>query len=377
MNLLTSYVLRQSGGVALFVTFGLAAAAWLIQSLKLIELVVDHGVGLASFFSLAALSVPQLLTLTLPIGAFIGVQFSYAKLSADSELVVMRACGLSHGMLARGALILACAATIAMLVNTLYLEPASKSAFKNLQFQIRDQFTTELLQEGSFNQLSDTLTVYVRARDAAGNLEGLLIQDSRDPLHPVTLTARQGRLVSADGAPRVLMLDGTRQSWDRDRHQLSSLTFDRWSLDLNQYRDAADDERDLEPGERFLPDLFFPHDAGIDAAMRARLLVEGNNRIASPLYCLAFVMIALAAVLTGEHDRRTHARKIVASYLIVAVIEALSVALPTFANRHPAAIALIYLNALAPLVIAALIVFSRAPFGGRKPSPGVAVAAAA
>ena len=355
MNRLTRYIFRQCLGATLFVTLGLTSASWLIQSLKLVDLVVNRGVGVGIFMELAVLSLPQMLALTLPIGCFVGVLFSYNKMVSDSELVVMRACGLSQNLLAKPALILGGLGVAAMLTMSAYFLPASKNAFKDLEFQIHNQIASVLLQEGTFNTVSDTLTIYVRARDAAGRLQGLLIQDSRDKAKPITLTAEQGLIVQVDNTPRVLMINGTRQVWDPVKQQQDVLTFDRYSLDLNQFRDAPG-ARILQADERYIPDLFFPTDADNDPVLRAHLLVEGNNRFISPLYCLSFVLVALGAILTGELNRRGQTKRVLVAFAIVAGLEAASISFTNLANRNPALIPLMYLNALLPGVVGLVLV---------------------
>ena len=375
MNRLTRYIFRQCLGATLFVTLGLTAASWLIQSLKLVDLVVNRGVGIGLFVELAILSLPQMLALTLPIGCFVGVLFSYNKMVSDSELVVMRACGLSQNLLAKPALILGGAGVVAMLAMSAYFLPASKNAFKDLEFQIHNQIASVLLQEGTFNVVSDTLTIYVRARDTAGRLEGLLIQDSRDKAKPITLTAEQGLIVQVDNTPRVLMINGTRQVWDPVKQTQDVLTFDRYSLDLNQFRDAPG-ARMLQAEERYIPDLFFPTDADNDPVLRAHLLVEGNNRLIGPLYCITYVLVALAALLTGELNRRGQTKRVLVALAIVAGLEAASISFTNLANRNPALIPLMYLNALLPALVGLVLVLYGHRFARRRaqaaPAGGVA-----
>lgn len=365
MNRLTRYIFFQCFGLTLFVTLGLTTAFWLTGALRLVEAVIDRGSSLGTFVHLAILTLPQLIALTLPVACFIGVQFTYGKLVADSELVVMRACGASQAELARPALILGAFAVLAMFSITLYLGPVAKNGFKTLQFQIRNQFSGDLLQEGSFTAVSHSLTVYVKSHDAVDQLHGIVIQDERDPKRPVTLTAENGVLVQTDDGPRVVMFNGSRETWDEEKHQLYVLTFDRWSIDVAQYGDAHSSHY-LQPDERFLPDLFFPNAGDSrDPAYRQRLWVEGHTRLTQPLYCIAFVFVALASLLSGELNRRGQSSRIAVAWLVVALLEAFSVAVAAMAAHHPAAVLLMYLNPLAPMAASAALIFSTPGMGIR------------
>jgi len=95
----------------------------------------------------------------LPIAAFVAVLFVYNKLTTESELLVMRAAGVSEGGLARAAILTGLIAMTVLYVLSLEIVPAANRAFKDLQFQIRNRFATVLVQDGVFNTLSDRLMV--------------------------------------------------------------------------------------------------------------------------------------------------------------------------------------------------------------------------
>src|SRR3546814_15479129 len=67
----------------------------------------------------------SLAALVLPIALFLAVTFVYYKLILDSELVVLRASGLSHLALGRPAIIVGAVTMVACYALTLYLLPVS------------------------------------------------------------------------------------------------------------------------------------------------------------------------------------------------------------------------------------------------------------
>ena len=130
------------------ITLGLTFAIWLTQSLRLIDFIVNRGLPASTFFSFIVLLLPSFVGIVLPIATFCSVLFVYYKLTMDSEIVVLRAAGLSQLQLARPALRLGLLVTLAVYSITLYFLPASYRAFKDLQYRLRSDFTTVLLQEG-------------------------------------------------------------------------------------------------------------------------------------------------------------------------------------------------------------------------------------
>src|SRR6201999_394996 len=103
---------------------------------------------------------PGLLDIVLPIGAFIAVLFIFNRLVSESELVVMRAAGVSPFALSRPVLVLAGIACLVLFSLSAYFLPASNREFKDLQFEIRNRFISALLQEGTFTTIAEKLTIY-------------------------------------------------------------------------------------------------------------------------------------------------------------------------------------------------------------------------
>src|SRR5271166_6512932 len=276
MKRLDRYILRQCFGVMIFVTAALSAAIWLAQSLRLIDLIVNRGLSIEVFLYLAALILPRFLDIVLPIGVFIAVLFTFNRLTAESELVVMRSAGLSQLALAKPVLLLAGIASLVLMSLSVYFLPASSRAFKDLQFEIRNRFVASLIQEGTFTTISDKLTIYVRNRDADGSVVGLLINDSRDPEKPITILAERAAFVDTPAGTRIVMMNGNRQQFDPQTHKLSLLTFQRYTLELDSLKDAPG-ARFRGAEERFFPELLFPA-TKFDPIVLHSFMMEAHQR---------------------------------------------------------------------------------------------------
>ena len=187
---LDRYVFRQLAIALVAATSALVALIWLTQSLRFVELVVNRGLSLRVFFGLTGLLIPNFVAVILPITTFVVVQFVYQRLAGDRELTVMRAAGVSPWALSRPAAALTGMVLVACYLLNLWIVPASYSAFREYQFEIRNRVAAFLLQEGVFNPVSDDMTVYVRSRDVDGLLRGILVEDSRQKNSRATILGR-------------------------------------------------------------------------------------------------------------------------------------------------------------------------------------------
>ncbi|MDP6722403.1 MAG: LptF/LptG family permease, partial [Pirellulaceae bacterium] len=222
---------------------------------------------------------------------------------------------------------------------------------KDLQHKIRNDYSLVLLQEGVFNTVGDGITVYVRERDANGELRGIMVHDNRDPEVPVTYQAESGALIHSESGPRVVLVNGNRQQVDRKEGQLSMLYFDRLPFDIGQVK-LANQVRWREPQERYLSELLAPDQSKGDRFYYNKLVAEGHFRLASPLLPLTYSMVAMAVLLCGPYNRRGQLfHVLIAVALIVAILIA-SLGLPHLVTKRPILTPLLYANSIVPLLAA-------------------------
>ncbi len=315
---LDRYIFRQLALALIAVTGGLTALIWLVQSLRFVELVVNHGLSLGTFIQLTGLLIPSFVAVILPITTFVVVQFVYQRLAGDREITVMRAAGLSQFALARPALIVALLAVASGYVLNLWLVPASISSFREFQWEIRNRMAAFLLQEGVFTQVSDDLTVYVRSRDPDGTLRGILVDDGRDKTAHATILAERGRLVEGPTGPRVVLVNGSRQEIDHQTGRLNVLTFGQNEIDLtDSNRTGTARIRDM--AELSLRELLDPHPT--NERDIPTWFAEGNKRLSNPLTAVSYAFVALLSVLSGTFRRHgSYVRPMVAIGAMVALL---------------------------------------------------------
>ena len=351
MTGITRYVLRQLTVGMIFVSAALACVLWLTQSLRFVEMIVNKGISVGTFLLLTMMLMPTFLVVILPISLFAVTLFTYNKLNADRELVVLRAAGLSHWSLARPGMILGLATTVVGLMLSTWLIPASVASFRELQWGIRNDLTSVLLQEGAFNKFGEGLTIYVRSRSPQGELLGILVHDKRNKEKPVTLMAERGALVFTPTGPRVLMMNGNRQQLPRGTAQLSLLYFDSYTVDLNNTAGGSGGDRTRDQRERTMSELLHAKERDLGAPEYRRFKVELHSRLTSPLYALGFAVVALAILLPSGFDRRGQTATILKAIGAMVAMQAAALGSNNLATANLAFVPIMYMVALAPIAV--------------------------
>jgi len=375
MGQLHRYMFWQLVWWTIVVAATLTCVVWLTQSLRFVEMIVNTGLSATTFVTFTLLLLPSFLSLIGPIAVFAAIMFTYTKMLNDSEIVVLRATGMSPFKIGQPALLLATLAMLLGYLNTIYLMPASFREFKDLQREFRSELSSLFLQEGVFNPVIDGVTVFIRERSKDGQLYGIIIHDERISEKPVTMMAEQGAIVSSDKGPRVLMVNGNRQEVREDDGRLSLLYFDRYTFDLSALNKT---EINLwrEPEERFIHELFFLSDQA-EVVYNYRLLrMEGLFRLSSPLLYVAFAVIGLAFLLGGEFNRRGQFLRILIAVCCVTAIQIIVLSIKNLGEKTPALESIIYLLPLLATAGFLLILISSKPrldrrrFRGKNTAPG-------
>jgi lipopolysaccharide export system permease protein len=92
-----------------------------------------------------------------------------------------------------------------------------------------------------------------------------------------------------------------------------------------------------------------PPDALDNPYMLQQFAAELHMRLSTPLLALAYTMIALAALLCGDYNRRGQAKRIAAVAVLVIALQSASLGLTGLAGKTWIAIPLMYLLYLAPV----------------------------
>jgi lipopolysaccharide export system permease protein len=143
------------------------------------------------------------------------------------------------------------------------------------------------------------------------------------------------------------------------------LTFAENSIDLTQNgRNAEQRFRDYT--EMSMDELWHPDPAVVSPRDVPKLRVEAHRRLSGPANAASFTLVALVAVLTGGFRRHGGLLRPVLAVLTIVVLLAAGLAIANLAARLPQLIPLIWVEAIAPGVASAWILFGSGRFVPRR-----------
>lgn len=363
MKIINKYIARQLLIGFLLIALGMTGIIWLSQSLKMIDWIVNKGVSVGLFIELTFLVLPNFVAVITPLAFFVVLLFTYNRLLADRELVVMKAVGMTPWQLAKPAFYLGIGLVAVGYFLTLWLVPDSVSRFKELQFKIRNDLAHVVIQEGEFNNLPNNVTAYVRVFKPSGELQGIFIHDARNPEKRIVLVAQNGVFIPGDDGARIVMHNGRRQEYNRENAIFSSLSFDHYTMVLEEEkkstktRTQSEDEQSLIQLLRVTEST--PH---LSKSDYREYKVEAFKRLTQPLYSFVYLVIALMPFLLGYYNRRGQNGRIYMAVGSVILIQSLALGFENLSNKNLIYLPLMAANILVPLFFG-LLILRRGSFG--------------
>ena len=223
MRILDRYIFSEAAvnfGINLLIFTGMLLT---LRMLRFASLIINKGVEASQIAGIFLAIIPTFLEIALPLSALLGVLLAFARLSGDSEIVVMRASGLSLSQLAWPTALFGAFTFLLSLYVSLELRPWGYREVSKKLFEMARSKSTAGLSAGVFNKLGQ-LTLYAEEIDhQSGVMTHVIIDDKREPENRKIIFAQGGHIVSDAEAETITMIlkDGSIHEPIEDRYSLT------------------------------------------------------------------------------------------------------------------------------------------------------------
>lgn len=354
MSLFGRYMLRQATSAFLMILLSLTAIVWIATALKQLTLLTSQGQDAFVFIKMTLLAIPNLMALIAPIALLIATLHVLNRLNGDSELIVMTASGGSIWRFAAPLLGLASIVALVVAIANHVVLPWSVRTLQDYIVKVRTDLISQVLQPGEFSSPESGLTFHIRDRAQDGQLLGLLMSDESDPRQSITYLAETGQILERGDQALLVMQHGHILRRQQKEKASSIIRFDSYVVDLKQFGPKEAVEV-LKPRARSTFDLIAPDPADpLFKENPGSFRSELHERLASPLYPIAFIAIAVAFVGQARTHRQGRIKSLIAAFAVAAVVRGLGFAAMNMATLQASAVALVYAIPMGTIAISAV-----------------------
>jgi LPS export ABC transporter permease LptF len=275
------------------------------QIFEFIPFLQSTGVELDAIFEMIAYSLPPVLMISVPISLMIGIYAGISRLSSDSELIVMRASGISLTFFFKPVLSVAFFVAIFVMIQTFYLGPIGVTNLEDLKFNILKKQTRLNLTVKQINNFFGQKLIYIF--DQSDDLfKGIFIADWKSTEDSGVIEAESGKIYLDEEKHKIVFKLNTGRIHNvMDKEGYRIVSFDHLDYDLTP----------PETENKNVPHRFRNKDGNRDSRMDTELTMdelyheinklpdnvkeyfeyidEFHARIVTVLSCLCFAIFAL------------------------------------------------------------------------------------
>jgi lipopolysaccharide export system permease protein len=301
LRIIDRYVLQELGAPFALSLGALTFILLTREILRLVELLINKGVGLMPLLKTFLFLLPSFFVLTLPMACLIASISAFSRLSSDRELTALQAGGISSRRLLRPLLIFALAVFGVTLVLAQYAQPWSGPSVKKSALLMLRNEVSLTLDEGVFNTPTANVVMYVGDSGLSGGSRGVFISDTRTKGEPRIIVARDWALINDPLHNRIGMTlhDGTIHVNPKnpDQYQLIRFSTYDFTMELSDSLAMMAEER-----PSILEIRYRLSESGGKDPKYLKLLEEEYKDLAFPFATLVFGLIGMPLGIVAKRS---------------------------------------------------------------------------
>ncbi|MFI5315948.1 MAG: LptF/LptG family permease [Myxococcota bacterium] len=292
---------------ALLGLFAITVLLVISNLLRFMEELAAAGIGLSALGQLMIAILPAYASYALPTALLFGVLLSFGRMSADGEIVAMRASGISAARLLPPALALGAIAAVGAAYLLFEIQPRAVTRIRALLRELAGSM--DVVEPGRFLEFGDRLLFVHSFGGPTCPLEGVLIGSATEGERSFYAASHCGVLEN-DTTAHVLaftLYDGSVHFQDPDPSRYRRIRFKtmRTAIDVSGVVDPKPGTSQLTFSELVaasrLP-MDDPERKRLNGAYGTSLSVQINRRLAFPF---ASLLLATVAVPLGVRPMRS------------------------------------------------------------------------
>lgn len=351
-NIITSKIFLEHIAPFIIIILSFTFIIWIIESIKIIELIINHGASISFFLEISLYLLPYMLYIIMPLCVLFTVLYIAKKLYDNGELIALESLGFSYDSLIKPFFYFSITVAILHYFISLYILPASYKHFKTLEANLRNNYAALILEEGVFSNKINGLTIYIDNKSSINTFNKIFIYDTQNERQKIVIMAEYAELqyIKDDDVIELNMHNGSYQDTDLLKNRNSMLFFKNYvlkiKLNTSNYNAAVSTP---DANERYINQMLWDVDE-VNEKKRNKIIVYGHKRILWPIYNILITLIIISTVLKYPYSRGSNQNRFILSFIICFVFILLNFITEHISMKNLSYIFLIYLNLFLPII---------------------------
>ncbi len=325
MRILRNYILHECL-LPFTIAISVLTSVFLLGYLpQLANKVINNGMSLATVGKIFLFYIPILLGYTLPIACLVTIILTFGRMSAENEILAMRASGIYIRKLIMPLMMVGVVLSIAVFILNDRVIPTAYDAQTRVMQETGAQNPSALLEAGSFINAFDKYVIFIYRIDN-NRMYGIRIYQPQPNKPTRTIIAQEGEFVKVPGQDKIMLklVNGTSDEPDlKNPNNFYKLNFQNSFITMDMSKKKGKVEKKpkgmtMKELEKKIDEY---HGLFIDPSP---LVTEYHRRLAWSMTPLLFILLGFPfAVIT---HRRAKSANILYAILFAAPYYLLSLA---------------------------------------------------
>ncbi|KJS32104.1 MAG: hypothetical protein VR64_08310 [Desulfatitalea sp. BRH_c12] len=274
------------------------------------DYVVNFQIGIATVVLFILYSMPFFLQFTIPMSVMIAVLLTFLRMSADMEIVALKAAGVHLYRLLPPVIVFGLIGALLTAYMAIFAQPQGRKESKLLLQRVASAHLDVGLKPRQFIDAFKDMVLYVHQIDSNTKvLSDVFIEDHRSDKTSITVIAPRGQLsFDADNAVVNLRLfDGALHETDLRERRVNTLHFVTYDVRLDMSRSLeAINSGEEHVREMSLAKLYQTVQSTQKGDRYYKALKEWHKKFSMPAACLVMALLAMPLGIQARSAQRAY-----------------------------------------------------------------------
>lgn len=222
----------------LTILFALSAIAWTVRAVSFLDLIVENGHSVSTYFLFSLFNITNIITKFIPLSFLLAFTLTILKFEKQNELIILWTAGLNKIKLIHLFFLISLIILLIQLSFALFITPNSLNKSRALIRSSNFDSMPSVIKINSFSDSFKNLTFYVEKKNINNEMENIFIRDESNTFKNLvedsesssntTIIAKKGFF---DGK-KIVLNNGLIQTQNKNG-KLNNITFSKTELKLN------------------------------------------------------------------------------------------------------------------------------------------------
>ena len=222
----------------LTILFAFTAIAWTVRAVNFLDLVVENGHSINTYFFFSLLNVTNIITKFIPLSFLLALMLSIIKFERQNELIILWSSGVNKIRLVNLFFLISIVILSLQIFFSAFVTPNALNKSRSLIRLSDFNSISSVIKINDFSDAFKNLTFFVEKKDSNDKMENIFIRDESNTFknlisnqsdsNNVTIIAKTGFIEKK----KLVLFNGVIQSQNKKK-ELNNIFFTKTELALN------------------------------------------------------------------------------------------------------------------------------------------------